>query len=98
MSLITKSRLVSLVSASAFIGTMAVAAAARLCHGGLPVAPTGFLRDGKDLTAAQIRGTVTGELNATATTSPSFSPTRSPTPTSPAPSTSASSSTAARST
>jgi hypothetical protein len=61
---ITKRRVASLVSASALVATMAVAAAptAALAADCLP---TGFSRDGINLTAAQIGGTVTGPLDAT---------------------------------
>src|SRR4051794_19169022 len=59
-----KRRLAGLVSLSAVIATMVVAAAptaslaATACH------PTGFVRDGIELTAARIGGNVTGELDA----------------------------------
>ena len=56
MSFITKGRLVSLVSASAFIGTMAMAAVPASAMAAT-CTPTGFVRDGIDLTAAQIGGT-----------------------------------------
>src|SRR3954447_21326196 len=63
-SFITKRRLVGLASASAMIATMAMAAApaaalAASCK------PTGFVRDGIDLTAAQIGGTVGGPVDGT---------------------------------
>ena len=72
---ITKSRLISLASASAFIGTMAMAA---LPASAMAAActPTGFIRDGIDLTAAQIDGTVTGELDATGCDIGAYNPTR----------------------
>ena len=62
---ITKRRLFSLVSASAFVGTMALAAVPASAMAASPCTPTGFVRDGIDLTAAQINGTVTGDLDAT---------------------------------
>ena len=66
MSFITKARLVSLVSASAIVGTMAVAAVPASAMAASPACTaTGFSRDGIDLTAAAIGGSVTGELDAT---------------------------------
>ena len=62
---ITKRRAASLASASALIATMAVAAAPAAALAADDCTPTGFIRDGIDLTAAQIDGTVTGELDAT---------------------------------
>ena len=64
MTLISKRRLAGLASASVMIATAVVAAvpAATFAAG---CTPTGFVRDGKDLTAAQIGGTVTGALDAT---------------------------------
>ncbi len=61
MSFITKRRLGSLASASALVATVAVASmpAATLAAG--PCTATGFVRDGINLTAAQIGGTVTGD-------------------------------------
>ncbi len=61
---ITKRRLFSLVSASAVVGTMAVAALPASTMAAAPFCtPTGFIRDGIDLTAAQIGGSVTGGLD-----------------------------------
>jgi hypothetical protein len=61
---VTKRRLLSLVSASAFVATMAVtsmpaASLAATCT------ETGFSRDGINLTATRIGGAVSGELDAT---------------------------------
>ena len=64
MSFITKARLVSLVSASAIVGTMAMAAVPASAMAAA-CTTTGFVRDGIDLTAAQKGGSVTGELDAT---------------------------------
>ena len=60
----SKRKLVSLLSSAALIGALFVAtlpgvASAATCT------PTGFMRDGMNLTAAQIGGTVTGPLEAT---------------------------------
>ena len=65
MTLITKGRLVSLASASAIVATMAVAAVPAATMAASICTPTGFIRDGINLTAAQIGGTVTGTLDAT---------------------------------
>ena len=63
---ISKRRLYGLVSASALVGTMAVAALPMSAMAASPdCTPTGFMRDGINLTAAQIGGTVTGGLDAT---------------------------------
>ena len=57
----TKHRLARLVSASALVGTMAVAAVPAFAMAASPVCtPTGFVRDGVDLTAARITGSVSG--------------------------------------
>ena len=64
MIAISTRSLVSLASASALIATMAVAAVPASAMASA-CAPTGFIRDGIDLTAAQIDGSVTGELDAT---------------------------------
>ena len=61
---ISTRRLVSLASASAMIATMAVAAVPASAMASA-CAPTGFIRDGIDLTAAQIDGSVSGVLDAT---------------------------------
>jgi hypothetical protein len=63
-SFITKRRLIGLASASAMIATMAVASAptAALATG---CTATGFSRDGINLTAARVGGTVTGDIDAT---------------------------------
>jgi len=61
---ITKGRLASLASASALVAAMAVAAVPATAMAAT-CTPTGFVRDGIDLTAAQIGGTVTGPLDAT---------------------------------
>ena len=63
-SFITRRRLFGLVSASAVIGSMAVAALpgatfAASCH------ETGFIRDGINLTAARIGKAITGPVDAT---------------------------------
>jgi hypothetical protein len=65
VSFITKRRLGSLVSASALVATVAVAAAPAAAFAAEPCTPTGFIRDGINLTAAQIGGAVTGPLDAT---------------------------------
>ena len=61
---ITKRRVASLASASAFIATMAVAAAPTAAMAAT-CTDTGFVRDGINLTAMQIGGAVTGEIDAT---------------------------------
>ncbi len=62
----TKHRLARLVSASALVGTMAVAAVPAFAMAASPVCtPTGFVRDGVDLTAARITGSVSGSVDAT---------------------------------
>jgi hypothetical protein len=63
MSFITKRRLASLASASALIATVAVAAAPAATLAA-SCTPTGFVRDGINLTAAQIGGNVTGAVDA----------------------------------
>ena len=63
---ITKRRLASLASASAMIATMAVAAVPAATLAASPSAPRpGSSATATNLTAAQIGGTVTGELDAT---------------------------------
>jgi hypothetical protein len=72
---ITKRRLFSLVSASAIVGSMAVAAlpastmAASDCH------PTPFVRDGITLTAARIGVAVSGAVDATGCDIGAYNPT-----------------------
>ena len=62
----TKRRLVSLASASAIFATMGLASVPAAAMAASPdCAETGFIRDGINLTAAQIHGSVTGELDAT---------------------------------
>lgn len=62
----TKRRLVSLASATAVLATMAVVSVPGAMAASLPdCTPTGFIRDGIDLTAAQVGGAVYGELDAT---------------------------------
>ena len=57
----TKHRLARLVSASALVGTMAVAAVPAFAMAASPVCtPTGFVRDGINLTAARITGICLG--------------------------------------
>src|SRR3954471_2447488 len=63
-SFITKRRLVGLASASAMIATIAMAAAPAAAMAA-SCKPTGFVRDGIDLTAAQIGTSVSGSLDAT---------------------------------
>jgi hypothetical protein len=65
MTLITKRRLASLASASVMIATVAVAAVPAATFAAAACTETGFSRDGINLTAAQIGGTVTSELDAT---------------------------------
>ena len=96
MTLITKRRLASLASASAIIATMAVAAVPAAAFAAATCTPTGFIRDGIDLTAAQIGGTVTGELDATGCDIGVYNPTSVSGATSTARGTSASSSMACR--
>ena len=74
-SFITKRRLFSLVSASAFVGSMAVAAlpASTMAASCLP---TPFVRDGITLTAAKIGGSVTGALDATGCDIGAYNPTK----------------------
>jgi hypothetical protein len=56
----------SMASASALIATMAVASVPGATLAAEPTSgPTGFWRDGRELTAKQIGGVVTGELDAT---------------------------------
>ena len=62
---ITKRRLFSLVSASALVGTMAVAAVPALAMAASACTTTGLVRDGIDLTAARIGGSVSGTVDAT---------------------------------
>ena len=62
---ITKRRLFSLVSTSAIVGTMALAALPASAMAAPACKLTGFVRDGIDLTAAKIGGTVTGAVDAT---------------------------------
>jgi hypothetical protein len=57
-------RLISLLSASALIATLLVVAAVPAVSAAT-CTPTGFYRDGINLTAAQIGGNVTGSLDAT---------------------------------
>jgi parallel beta-helix repeat protein len=57
-------RLISLLSSSALIATLLVVAAVPAVSAAT-CTPTGFYRDGINLTAAQIGGDVTGPLNAT---------------------------------
>jgi hypothetical protein len=64
VSFITKRRLASLVSASAVVATMAVAAAPAAAFAAESCTSTGFVRDGIDLTAARIGGDITGPLDA----------------------------------
>ncbi len=54
-----------MASASAIIATVAVAAAPGAAFAAASCQPTGFVRDTFNLTAAQIGGSVTGELDAT---------------------------------
>ncbi len=72
----TKRRLVSLVSASAIVGTMAVAAVPAFAMAASPCTPTGFFRDGTELTAAKIGVPVTGSLDATGCDIGAYNPTK----------------------
>jgi hypothetical protein len=60
----SKRRLVGLISASAVIGSMAVAALPGATFAA-SCTPTGFVRDGIDLTAARIGKAITGPVDAT---------------------------------
>ncbi len=73
---ITKRRLFSLVSASALVGTMAVAAVPAFAMAASPCHTTGFVRDGINLTAAQIGGNVTGTIDATGCDIGAYNPAR----------------------
>jgi len=73
---ITKGRLARLVSASAIVGTMAVAAVPAFAMAASDCAPTGFIRDGINLTAAQISGTATGSVDATGCDIGVYNPTK----------------------
>jgi hypothetical protein len=64
MSFITKRRLAGMASASALIATVAVAALPGATLAADPHA-TGFFRDGRELTAYQVGGVVTGNVDAT---------------------------------
>jgi hypothetical protein len=64
MSFITKRRLASLVPASAILATAVVATAPGATLAAETCQPTGFVRDGINLTAARMGGTVTGTVNA----------------------------------
>ena len=75
MSLITKGRLASVVSASAIIGTMVLAAVPASAMAA-SCTPTGFVRDGIDLTAARIGGAVTGNVDATGCNIAVYNPTQ----------------------
>jgi hypothetical protein len=72
---ITKRRLVSLVSASAFVGTMALAALPASTMAASNCTETGFVRDGINLTARKIGVAVTGSLDATGCDIGVFNPT-----------------------
>jgi Right handed beta helix region len=72
---ITKRRLVGLISASAVIGSMAVAALPGATFAASCTA-TGFVRDGIDLTAARMGGSVTGAVDATGCDIGVYNPTR----------------------
>ena len=62
---ITNRRFVSMASASALIATIVVAGAPAAAMAATPTSgPTGFFRDGIELTAKQIGGVATGDLNA----------------------------------
>jgi hypothetical protein len=66
MSFITKRRLASVASASTLVATMAVASLPGATLAAEPTSgPTGFFRDGKELTAKQIGGVATGNVDAT---------------------------------
>ena len=80
MSFITKRKVASLVTASTIFGTMAVAAV--LIPPWRRVRPDGFMRDGINLTAAQINGRRHGSSTRPAATSASTTRRASPTPTS----------------
>jgi hypothetical protein len=69
---ITKRRLFGLVSASAVIGSMAVAALPGATFAASTCLPTEF----NDLTAAKIGGTVTGPIDATGCDIGAYNPTR----------------------
>ncbi len=73
---ITKRRLVGLVSASAVIGSMAVAALPASTMAASPCTPTGFERDGINLTAARIGVAVTGSVDATGCDIAVYNPSR----------------------
>ena len=71
-----KRRLAGLVSLSAVIATMVVAAAPTASLAAAACQPTGFVRDGIDLTAAKIGGNVTGALDATGCDIGAYNPTK----------------------
>ncbi|HEY7968386.1 MAG TPA: right-handed parallel beta-helix repeat-containing protein [Candidatus Limnocylindrales bacterium] len=74
---ISKRRLVGLVSASAVIGSMAIAAMpASTFAAFIHCAPTGFMRDGINLTAARMGVPVTGAVDATGCDIGVYNPTR----------------------
>src|SRR5262245_10649368 len=75
MYFIARRRLASMATASALVAMIAVASSpastlAASCQA------TGFIRDGIDLTAAQIGGTVSGQLDATGCDIGVYNPTR----------------------
>ncbi len=71
-----KRRIAGLVSLSAVIATMVVAAAPTASLAATDCQPTGFVRDGIDLTAAKIGGNVTGALDATGCDIGAYNPTK----------------------
>ena len=65
LNVLSVRRLTSLLSASALVATLAVASLPAVSAAAATCTPTGFVRDGIDMTAAQIGGKVTGTLDAT---------------------------------
>ncbi|HXC80125.1 MAG TPA: hypothetical protein VNU19_24100, partial [Candidatus Acidoferrum sp.] len=59
------SKLIGLLSSSAVVATFLVAGLGSVTAAAADCTPTGFVRDGINLTAAQIGGDVTGSLDAT---------------------------------
>jgi hypothetical protein len=73
--MISTTKLASLASASALLATMAVAAAPAAIFAAESCTATGMVRDGINLTAARIGGSVTGTLDATSCNIGVYNPT-----------------------
>jgi hypothetical protein len=58
-------RLTALLTSSALVATLVVASLPAVASAALVCLPTGFVRDGIELTAARLGGTVTGTVDAT---------------------------------